>query len=151
VIAIDHIEQVYREQGDRLYHALLAYSGSSDVAREAVAEALARALASAEAIRDVVPWVWRVAFRLAAHDLRQRRRFAPATEMAAWEMPEPHDLFASLAQLSERQRACIVLHYHAGYTLDEIAAILGTRKATVGVHLHRGRNRLHQLLEVQDA
>lgn len=148
--AIAGIEQVYREQGDRLYYALLAYSGSSDVAREAVAEAFARALGSAGSIREVVPWVWRVGFRLAADDMRQRKRLTDASELPELAVPEPNDLFDSLAKLSERQRACIVLHYYAGYTLEEIAAILGTRKGTIGVHLHRGRNRLHELLEVRD-
>jgi len=34
--------------------------------------------------------------------------------------------------------------------LEEIATILGTRKGTIGVHLHRGRARLMELLEVRD-
>ena len=66
------IEQIYRDEGDRLYYAILAYSGEPDVAREAVAEAFARALASESSIRDVVPWIWRVAFRVASNDLSSR-------------------------------------------------------------------------------
>ena len=130
---IETIEQVYRDQGDRLYFALLAYAGDPDVAREAVAESFARLLASATTIRDVRSWVWRVAFRVAAGDLRDRKRFSTANEVVEGASPEPHELFEVLAQLSERQRASIVLHYYAGYTLDEIAAILGTRKGTIGV------------------
>lgn len=38
------IERVYREQGDRIYHAVPGYTGDPDVAREAVAEAFARAI-----------------------------------------------------------------------------------------------------------
>ena len=56
----------------------------------------------------------------------------------------------ALAELSERQRASIVLHYYVGYSLEEIATILGTRKGTIGVHLHRGRARLAELLEEDD-
>jgi RNA polymerase sigma factor (sigma-70 family) len=143
------VEQVYRDQGDRLYYALLAYSRDSDVARESVAEAFARANASAGSIRELVPWVWRVAFRLAAEEMKRRGRFAPLGDA---EQPpyEPPALFEALSQLSDRQRAAVLLHYYAGYSLDEIAAILGTRKGTVGVHLHRGRARLMELLEVHD-
>jgi RNA polymerase sigma-70 factor (ECF subfamily) len=144
------IEQIYRDQGDRLYYALLAFTGDPDIAREAVAESFARALAFESSIREVVPWVWKVAFRLASSDLKGRKRLTDASEIEERPAPEPQDLVEALAQLSERQRASIVLHYYAGYSLEEIAAILGTRKGTIGAHLHRGRARLHELLEVND-
>ena len=143
------IEQVYRDEGDRLYYALLAFAGDPDIAREAVAESFARALASESSIRKVVPWVWKVAFRLASADLERRDRLTNS-EIEERPGPEPHDLVEALSQLPERQRASIVLHYYAGYSLDEIASILGTRKGTIGAHLHRGRARLHELLEVDD-
>jgi RNA polymerase sigma-70 factor (ECF subfamily) len=144
------IEQIYRDEGDRLYYALLAFTGDPDIAREAVAESFARALASESSIRKVVPWVWKVAFRLASADLKDRKRLTDASEIEERSVPEPQDLVEALAQLSERQRASIVLHYYAGYSLDEIASILGTRRGTIGAHLHRGRARLHELLEVDD-
>lgn len=143
------IEQTYRAEGDCLYYALLAYSGDRDVAREAVAEAFARALASESSIRDLAPWVWKVAFRVASTNLKDRERLTNS-EIEDRPAPEPHDLVEALAALPERQRASIVLHYYAGYSLDEIASILGTRKGTIGAHLHRGRARLHELLEVDD-
>ena len=144
------IEQIYRDEGDRLYYAILAYSGEPDVAREAVAEAFARALASESSIRDVVPWIWRVAFRVASNDLKDRKRLTSPSDAEERPGPEPHDLVEAIGQLPERQRASIVLHYYAGYSLDEIASILGTRKGTIGAHLHRGRARLHELLEDDD-
>jgi RNA polymerase sigma factor (sigma-70 family) len=143
------IEEAYRAEGDRLFYALLAYSGDPEIARESVAEAFARAIASAAAIREIVPWVWQVSFRLAAAELRHRSRLAPLTEIQDHPAPVPTDLFEALARLSDRQRATIVLHY-AGYPLDEIAALLGTRRGTVGVHLYRARLRLRRLLEEHD-
>ena len=117
------IEQAYRDEGDRLYYALLAYSGDREVAREAVAEAFARALGSESSIRDVAPWVWKVAFRC-LYRLRDRERL---TDSAIEEhpAPEPHDLVEALSALPERQRTSIVLHYYAGYSLDEIARSSG--------------------------
>jgi RNA polymerase sigma-70 factor (ECF subfamily) len=145
----DRIERVYREQGGRLYHALLGYSGDREIARDAVAEAFARALSSGDAVKNVEPWVWRVAFRVAAGEMKRGRRSSPLArpEQPA---PQPSELFEALRQLSPRQRAAVILHYYAGYSLDEIAGILGTRKGTIGVHLHRGRARLKGLLEVHD-
>jgi len=146
----DAVERAYRDQGDRLYYALLAYTGDPEVAREAVAEAFSRALASTT-IRDIVPWVWRVAFRVASQEQKHQRRTVEVPELGEETGPEPQDLLVALAKLSDRQRASIVLHYYAGYSLDEIAAILGTRKGTIGVHLHRARARLADLLEVDHA
>jgi RNA polymerase sigma-70 factor (ECF subfamily) len=90
-----------------------------------------------------------VAFRIAGEELRRRGAFSPLRD-SELPPPEPPELFEALAQLSARQRAAVVLHYYAGYSLEEIAEILGTRKGTIGVHLHRGRARLKELLEVHD-
>ncbi len=149
VTAEHDIEAAYRDQAGRLYHALLGYTADAEVARDALAEAFARAMASEGRINSLVPWLWRVAFRVAAEELRVRQRFTSPRETEV-STPEPSELMQALERLSSRQRAAVVLHYYAGYSLDEIAQILGTRKGTVGVHLHRGRARLKQLLEAND-
>jgi RNA polymerase sigma-70 factor (ECF subfamily) len=149
-IATGHdFERLYREQGARLYHALLGFTGDKDVSRDAVAEASVRGISSTSEIRNPVPWLWRVGFRVAGDELKRRGKFAQLTD-SEQAPPEPPELFAALARLSERQRAAVMLHYYAGYSLNEIAVILGMKKGTVGVHLHRGRARLEQILEVED-
>lgn len=144
------LETVYRRDGDRLWWAILAWAGDREVASDSVAEAYAQALHRGEDLHDPGAWIWKVAFRLAAAELQRRRRNVPLVD-SAYEMPEPGELFSALAQLSDRQRAAVVLHHYSGYRLREIAEILGTQKATVGVHLTRGRRRLRQILEEQDA
>jgi RNA polymerase sigma-70 factor (ECF subfamily) len=52
----------------------------------------------------------------------------------------------ALRRLSGSQRAAIVLHYFEDRTAAEIATILGCAEPTARVHLHRGRNRLRELL-----
>lgn len=45
-------------------------------------------------------------------------------------------------------------HYEADLPVREVASLMGTSSAAVKVHLHRGRNRLRQILgteEVDDA
>ena len=44
----------------------------------------------------------------------------------------------------------MVLRFYAGYETDEIARLLGSSRATVRVHLSRGRRRLRELLEEED-
>lgn len=145
------LERLYREHGDRLWRALLAWSGDRDVASDAVAEAFAQALRRGEALRDPLRWVWRAAFRIAAGDLRDRRR-AQAAPVRTYEMEEPaFDLIRALARLSKRQRAAVVLHHAADYPVKEVARLLGTSSAAVRVHLTRGRRRLREILEESDA
>jgi len=53
---------------------------------------------------------------------------------------------AALARLSPKQRAAAVLHFRDGYTQAEIAELIGSTTSAVGVHLHRARTRLADLL-----
>jgi RNA polymerase sigma-70 factor (ECF subfamily) len=143
------LEVLYREEGDRLWWSLLAYSSDPDVASDAAAEAFAQALRRGEAIDDPRAWVWRVAFRLAAGELKRRRGTTPQlpeTVSAPYD-DRTIDIAEALAHLSTNQRATIVLHYYADRPVKEIATILGMNAATVRVHLHRGRRRLAKLLE----
>jgi RNA polymerase sigma factor (sigma-70 family) len=56
------------------------------------------------------------------------------------------ELIAALRELSQNQRAAIVMRYEADLPIDEIARRLGVTSSTIRVHLHRGRRRLRQLL-----
>jgi RNA polymerase sigma factor (sigma-70 family) len=145
-----NLERIYREHGDRLWWAVLAFSGDREVASDAVAEAFAQALRRGEELHDPLAWIWRVAFRVAAGELKRRRQtFSAGREgEESYEMPEQaSELISALALLSVRQRAAIVLHDYAGFGRKEVAGILGIAAPTVGVHLHRGRKRLREILE----
>lgn len=145
------LERLYREDGTRLWRALVAFSGDREVASDAVAEAFAQALGRGDELRDPQRWVWRAAFRIAAGELKDRRRFGPPGLDPGYEMEEPPArLVAGLARLSPNQRAALVLHYYAGYQTKEIAGILGSSAATVRVHLSQARKRLHRILEEPD-
>jgi RNA polymerase sigma factor (sigma-70 family) len=145
------LERLYREDGARLWRALVAFSGDREVASDAVAEAFAQALGRGADLRDPQRWVWRAAFRIAAGELKDRAHFRGPTMDPGYEMQEPSArLVSALARLSPNQRAALVLHYHAGYPTKEIAGILGASAATVRVHLSKGRKRLRRILEEPD-
>lgn len=148
----DELERVYREQGARLWRAVLAFTGDREVASDAVAEAFAQALRRADALRSAERWVWRAAFRIAAGELKDRRTREPLGAGGSYEMPDPPtDLLDALAELSPRQRAALLLHDYAGYSASEAGAILGSTASTVRVHLTRARRRLRHLLDDDDA
>lgn len=142
------IEQLYREQGDRIWRAVLAFAGDPEVASDAVAETFAQALRRGDAIRDPARWVWHSAFRIAGGLLKERGKFGPEQDLGrGYEMEQPAmELVEALRRLSPRQRAAVVLHHAAGYPVREVAAILGSTPSAVKVHLKRGRDRLRRSL-----
>ena len=90
--------------------------------------------------------MWRVAFRIASGEMKQRSQRRPLEDDRSYEMPEPPtDLLRVLQQLSPKQRAVIVLHFYAGHSTREVAAILGSTTGTVRVHISQGRKRLRRL------
>ena len=60
--------------------------------------------------------------------------------------PEHRDLYLALRALNEKQRMCVLLHYIEGYSVREVAGMLGIGESAVKVRLMRGRNKLKELL-----
>jgi RNA polymerase sigma-70 factor (ECF subfamily) len=146
------LEDVYREHGNRLWRAVLAFTGDPEMASDAVAEAFAQALRRGSAIHSPLAWIWRAAFRIAAGSLKERTHSAHSAAEGRYEPAEPAgELLAALRRLSPKQRAAVVLHHYAGYPVRDVAAILGSTGPAVRVHLSRGRKRLRELLETTDA
>ena len=149
--AHSRLERVYRQHGARLWRAVLMFAGDPDVASDAVAEAFAQALRRGAALRDPERWVWKVAFRIAAGELKERGRAAPMTTEAAYSIPEETiEVAHALESLSPKQRMSVVLHYFGDLPVRDVARVLGSTSAAVGVHLHRGRAKLRTLLEAHD-
>lgn len=146
------IAELYTGEGPRLWRAVFAFTHDREVTDDAVAEAFAQCVRRGEAVRDPRAWVWRSAFRIAAGELQdRRRRFGGEVPERAHEPPdEVIPLLRVLRQLSTNQRAAIVLRHYAGYGTDEIASLLGIGRATVRVHLSRGRKRLRALLDAEE-
>jgi RNA polymerase sigma-70 factor (ECF subfamily) len=142
---------LYREQADRLWRAVFAYTGDREVTSDAVAEAFAQSLRRGDALRSPKAWVWRAAFQIARGELKRRAALSPLADERSYEMPEPAlQLVGALRSLPERQRLILVLRYYADYPVRDIAEIVGSTAATVRVHLSRGRRRLRKLLEEED-
>lgn len=148
----DAVERVWRDDGPRLWRSLAAFGGDQELASDAMAEAFAQALGRGGAVEAPDRWIWRAAFRIAAGELKERRRVragdvAPSPVV----MPEPvADLVRALRTLSPNQRAAAVLSLYADMSTRDVAQILGCSQATVRVHLSQARRRLRVLLEETD-
>jgi RNA polymerase sigma-70 factor, ECF subfamily len=134
------LERLYRKDSARLWRSLLGFTGDPDLARDAMAEAFAQALGRGDAVKDQDRWVWRAAFRIAAGELKRQSLQRSLTDDRSYEM----------AESPTKQRAAIILHFYAGYTTRQVAAILGVTTGTVRMHISQGRRRLRRLLENED-
>ena len=147
-------DEIWRVSGATLWRAVYAYGGGrKDVADEAVAEAFARAIARGDAVRDPLPYLFRIAFRVASAELARGGIMGDLHEMTDTVDPTLDglpDLLRALRELSPSQRAAVYLHYRADLPVREVARLMGTSTAAVKVHLMRGRRRLAALLGEED-
>ena len=151
---VERVRAAYEAVHAPLWRAVLAYSGSAEVADDAVAEAFAQLLRRGDGVDDPAAWAWRSAFRIAAGELKRRANAAVpgAVPDVGVSVPDPaFDLIDALRHLTDQQRACVVLCDLAGHGAPEAARLLGTTAATVRVQRMRARRRLRDLLEDHDA
>ncbi|HZD80632.1 MAG TPA: RNA polymerase sigma factor [Actinomycetota bacterium] len=140
------LEGAYREYGAEVWRAIYAYSGGSrHIADEAVAEAFAQAGRGLDRIRDLRPWLFRAAFKIAAGELKQR----PAPSLRP---PAPQDgqgmmeLLDLARSLTSAQRRAFALRDVLGFSSREAAKLMGTSEVAVRVHLHAAHRRLRALV-----
>lgn len=125
------------------------YQHAQDVTQDAFVELL-RHWNTVSTFDRPGAWVRRVAIRLVMRSMRRETlrgraetSFAPKPPLA----PGDVDLLNAVGRLPPRQRTAVVLFYFEDRPLTEIADLLGCSRSTAGVHLHRARARLGQLLE----
>ncbi|WP_298022951.1 RNA polymerase sigma factor [uncultured Dysosmobacter sp.] len=121
-------------------------------AEDAVQETFLKLLTVRPVFRDAEhekAWLIRTTLHRAS-DIRRlaERRNVPLEEAAQAAAPERgSDLLAAVRGLPEKYSAVIHLYYYEGYSIKEIAAMLGLPAPTVGTRLARGRERLRQMLK----
>ncbi len=150
----ERVRDVWERDHARLWRSVLAWSGSAEVASDAVAEAFAQVLRRGDDVHDPAAWVWRAAFRIAGGLLAEKRPL-PLPDGPGPEPPattgDPADslaLVTALSTLEERDRRVVVLALVGGWTAEEIATLDESSPGAVRVRLHRARQRVRDALEV---
>lgn len=95
-------------------------------------------------------WLIRTTLHRAANfRKRAEARNLPLEDAATAAAPSGDSrlILDAVRSLPEKYSTVIYLYYYEGYTLKEIATILGTVSATVGTRLARGRKLLRDILE----
>lgn len=156
---LDHLHDVFTRVQPKLWRAVLGWSGSSEIADDAVAEAFVQLARRGDAVNDPDAWVWRSAFRIAAGQLATRRARwqsegisiderwdVGALDVGVSNVDSVLDLLAALAELSDQQRHAIILVDAAGFKAPEAARLMRTTAGTVRIQLMRARRRLRARL-----
>lgn len=93
-------------------------------------------------------WLVRILINECRALLRAKGRFVPLEHDENTPAPESYsELYAALAQLDEKYRLPVTLHYIEGFRTGEIADMLGLPEGTVKTRLRRAREILREELE----
>lgn len=132
----------------RLRHALTAVMGP-EIGREATADALAYGWEHwdrVSGLENPAGYLYRVGRNLAERMRQSSPSFAPVDQVAeAWVEPK---LPSALGKLPEKQRVVVSLVHGYGWSLSEVADVLGVSKGTVQSYVDRGLKRLRRELGV---
>lgn len=170
-------DEIVRAHQRRIHRILLAMIRDADVADTLTQECFLRAFdrrASFRGEAHVGTWLVRIALNLARDHLRSRRLafwrrilrngksdgVATLAERVADPGPAPDRqvlarerlaaVQAAVDRLPPRQRACFLLRFVEGMTLEEVAGAMGLEVNTVKVHLARGIGAMRRCLAEQD-
>ena len=95
-------------------------------------------------------WIIRTTANACKDVLRNtfRRRTVALEAAATTAAPEAPDsaVLEAVMTLPENYREAVYLHYYEGYSVREIAGLLGRSEAAVTAHLSRGRHKLRTTL-----
>jgi RNA polymerase sigma-70 factor, ECF subfamily len=152
---MDALSAVYREYASALLPLAVRLTGGRSDAEDVVQDlfvGLPKALARYDDRGRFLPWLKRLTVRAALIRLRsgRRRRETGLVEVESlWtgDTAEDTSLRDALDHLDPDDRAIIVLKVVEGYSHEEIATLLGIRRGTSEVRLHRAMERLRSALK----
>ena len=143
--------RVYETYGPALYRFCLMQMKNPADAEDVLQDVFCKRLYQAPKFKSPEHernWLYRVALNLCRDEWRRGRRWDLPLEAAegASLPPEELSLLDQVADLPEKQRTALHLHYYEGYTVREIARLLGVTVPTVKMRLKRGREALRKEL-----
>lgn len=131
--------------------------GESALADDIAQESYIKAYLSCDSFRDTDKfnaWIFRIGYTTFINHKRSEKIFTDydqAEDIASSATSDSQfryqDLYSALNKISGKERTSVLLHYMEGYSIKEIAEIVGSSQDAVKQHLSRGRNHLRSLLD----
>lgn len=146
-------EQVFGDLYPALVRRLALVVGDAEEAKDLAQTTYLRAYEHMHQFdgRDARAWLYTIGLRLAFRERKRRQRWrllvrsGPGVE--PWQPAHDPALWDALRGLRREERAALLLNTVDGYTLAEIAGMLGVPAGTVGSWVSRARARLREQLE----
>ena len=162
-----------REHQAMVFRTLMRLLGSREHVEDLAQEVFLRLYRALPGFREealLSTYLYRITVNVAQDEWKRRRRedrplVSMADERSEWEDRLPHpdrnaeerisdaefqqSVDSQLAKLSGAERAVLVLYHQEERSYEQIAMSLGMPIGTVRTHLHRGRKRLREALEVE--
>ena len=149
MLQADFIQRV-RACERRLYRVARTMLPQECDCEDAVQEALLRAWDRRETLRQEAyfdTWLIRILINQCKTFYRRRPpEPAELTEDIPQVTSEETPLLEALMALPRKQRVTLELHYIEGYSVKEVAAMLGIGESAAKLRLMRGRRRLKEML-----
>ena len=152
---VDHsnrLEELVTRYENTLFRTALAILGDVPEAEDAVQDAFVRYLEKRPAFRDAGherAWLLKVTANGCKSRLRARRRHPWVELLDVYPAPDgdSREVLEAVLALPPKQRAAVHLHYYEGYSVREIAEVLGVTVSAVKMRMKRGRDALRERLE----
>ena len=154
--------RAFEEHKDAIYGFALRMTGSAEAAQDLAQDCFVQLLRDSGRFNPergtLRAFLLGVTRNLVFRYWRERKRLDPLDEDLEWSAPQTGDgslsklVAAAVQSLPPLQREAVVLFEYEGFTLEEIATLVGADLGTVKSRLHRARERLRRLLApVRDA
>ncbi|HEY8344920.1 MAG TPA: RNA polymerase sigma factor [Bacillota bacterium] len=161
----DAFRELVETHQSKVYHLLLGMLRSPEVACDLTQETFIKAWKNLTHFRlgsTFWTWLYRIAYRSALDYIKLKK--LDLTYLAEEELnlqaeekkAEPlavvlaktrnQELFSALQELSFNNRVAIVLYYFQGLSYKEIASVTKRRLGSIRTDLHRGKNKLREIL-----
>lgn len=157
-----HIERVLAEYSDSIIKLCYTYTknvhDAEDIAQETFI-ALIQHGGGFESDEHEKAWLLRTAVNKCKNHFKSGwiKNTVPIEDIETTEEPsesfepdEGSELLEAVKRLPEKYRLPIHLFYYEGYSINDIAGIIGKKPATVGTLLARARERLKEILKGGD-
>jgi len=165
-------EEVVREHQEFVFRTLARLTGAGEHVEDLAQEVFLRLYRGLEGFRGdakLTTWLYRITLNVAQDEWKRRKKEQAATSFddpdAGWaERIEGRSedaeqmlgrkqvmaaVNAALGELSEVERAALVMFHQEECTYEQIAVVLKLPLNTVRTHLHRGRQKLKERLKEQ--
>lgn len=156
----DEFREKYESYKTLLFRIAFSYMGNSEDCEDILQEAFLKLYYYAPELspKEEKCWLIRVTINLCKNQLKsfwKRNRVSSEefnlileTMNVEWQ-PEEKQVLFDLVSMAGKAKEILILHYLEGYSVKEIAKILGISESAVKMRLKRGREKLKQELELE--